>query len=389
MTLNLLFQNIIILFIFLILYELLYRWSNRFLLNRLYLLSSIFLSISIPFLSFKVFPYTIGNIASNNTTSSPDTAIPIIPQTDWILYIYIIGSVLSFLLLFYKITKVIILIKNTQFDTFGKLKIANNYPTTYSFFQYIFLTKKDGVVLNHEVAHASKLHSIDILILEFTKSILWFNPLIYRFSHLVHENHEFEADFIAMNQSNIDKQKMAEYLLDYIKHKATNQLLITNNFFSLTKNRIKMLSKKATTKNFSYALIIPIFMVVFSAFTFKTYPVYENQDKVILQDTLIPGTFTSIDSIVVYDPDTYKESISIVKTKIPMDEYIKELNLSGKLYSSIDTVPTYDPDTKEEGFMIYHKKYPYELRFIFHTLSWKQQEAIIKEYGSMTKEVGK
>lgn len=145
-----------------------------------------------------------------------------------------------------------------------------------------------------------------------------------------------------------------------------------------------MLSKNKKTSKYIYLVIVPIFLVIFSAFTFKSYPIYETQEGLALQDTLIPGYFTQIDSVPYYDPeDNFKEHLKIIKSTESMDEYIESLKLSGKLSSRIDTIEYYDPDTKEEFLKVYKTKYPYELRFIFHKLSWEQQEAIIKEYGSM------
>jgi hypothetical protein len=321
--------------------------------------------------------------------SSSLPSIPVIQTSsaDWIIIIYFAGLTFSLLYFIFKISRVFKLINNTKFEKHDDYKIANNHSSTYSFFNFIFLKDKDDeIIVNHELAHASKYHSFDIVFLEIIKSFIWFNPFVYRINHFIQENHEFEADYIAMNQKRIDEIKMAEYLLNYSIKRVTNSVLITNNFFSLTKNRINMLTKHKSTKNLAYVMLIPIFLVIFSAFTFKTYPVYETPEGIrITLDTLVPGYFTEIDSIVVYNPETQKESLQIVKTKMPMDKYLESLNFSGKLSSRIDTIFSFDPKTNKESMVIYKIKYPYELKYIFHKFTWEQQDAIIKHYGNMTK----
>ncbi len=389
MALSLFFQSIIILFIFTAVYKYLYRWNKQFLLNRIYLILTVLLSIIIPLLSFDVFPYNkiISTVEKNNNPIIPLTDVE---STDWVLVIYLQGVSLSFAFLVYRLIKIIELIRRTNFIKAGKYKIATGYSTTFSFLKYIFISNlNDTIVVNHEKAHVSHYHTIDIFIIELSKCILWFNPFVYIMKYYMQENHEFEADFIAMEKKNIDDVTMAEYLLIYSKKHIANQRLITNNFFSLTKNRIKMLAKNKSSRKITYALVIPLFLVILSAFTFKSYPVYITQDGQVVRDTLIPGYYYVTDTIVSFDPNTYAESYRIVKSKITMDEYINSLNLSGKMSSRIDTVPYYDPDTKEESLMVYKIKYPYELRLIFHKFTWKQQEAIIKNYGSQTKEVVK
>ncbi len=213
MVLSLFFRSIIILFIFTAVYKYLYRWNKQFLLNRFYLILAVLLSIVIPFLSFDVFPYNriISAVEKNNN--------PIIPisnteSTDWVLVIYLLGVSLSFAYLVYRLIKIIGLIRRTNFIKSGKYKIATGYSTTFSFLKYIFISNlNDAIVVNHEKAHVSHYHTIDIFIIELSKCILWFNPFVYIIKYYMQENHEFEADFIAMEKKNIDDVTMAEYLL--------------------------------------------------------------------------------------------------------------------------------------------------------------------------------
>jgi len=384
MTQNMLLQNILILFTFVALYELIYRWNKKFLYNRLYLIFSVIISTLVPFLSFKVFPYKviISQIEKPLAKSFPSVETSAI---DIVFYIYLVGIFLSLIFFLYKIFRIYILINHTDFENQNNYLIAKDQSTTFSFFKYIFLrNNEDQIVFNHELAHATKYHSLDILFFEIFKSVLWFNPFIYRMKFYAQENHEFEADFVSMNHKNIDRITMAEYLLDYTKKNITGQLFITNNFFSLTKNRINMLAKNKNPRKFTYVMIVPIFLLIFSSSTFKSYPIYETPDGQILQDTVVPGTIiTEIDSVVYYDPDTYEEYIKVIKTEIPLDEYLSRIKLSGKNFITIDTIPFYDPKTFDEFLRINKNTIPIEFKTIYGSLNYKQQGAIVKEYGSL------
>lgn len=145
-----------------------------------------------------------------------------------------------------------------------------------------------------------------------------------------------------------------------------------------------MLSKNKKANKYIILLIVPIFLVIFSAFSFKSYPVYETPDGLIVQDTLIPGYISKTDTTVTFDPNTKEEILEIVKNTVSMDEYIKGLNFSGKMVEIIDTAVSFDPKTNVESLEVHKIKIPYELRFQFDNFSVEQQGAIIKEYGSMT-----
>ena len=55
------------------------------------------------------------------------------------------------------------------------------------------LTKEEKEqIIKHEITHATKLHSIDILLVEFLKVIFWFNPAVYYLKSLITSIHEFK-----------------------------------------------------------------------------------------------------------------------------------------------------------------------------------------------------
>ena len=120
-------------------------------------------------------------------------------------------------------------------------------PTTpQSFFWFIFLNKDqfesgeiEPEILDHEMMHVCRLHSLDVLVIEFLKVIFWFNPFMYLYKHAIQLNHEYIADESVAGKvtSASDYQKML------IRVCAGNKPMRTTSSidYSLTKKRLRMM----------------------------------------------------------------------------------------------------------------------------------------------------
>ena len=181
----------------------------------------------------------------------------------------------------------------------------------YSFFGYIFINDiNKNIILLHEYSHAKNLHSLDRIFIELVKCFLWFNPFIYLYKLYIVENHEFTADQYAISQQKMKKSDYSQFLLqNNISYKAN--LNYTNQFFSLIKNRIIMLSTNSKSSSLSYLMILPLFVILFSAFSLEKYPVYKTHALSNDLDS-IPRLNEVIDTIITFDPMTYKEEVKIV-----------------------------------------------------------------------------
>lgn len=120
-------------------------------------------------------------------------------------------------------------------------------PTTpQSFFWFIFLDKKqfesgeiEQEILNHELTHVRGLHSLDVLVVEFLKVILWFNPFIYLYKHAIQLNHEYIADDTVVSKGS----SVSDYQDMLIRVCAGNKPMSTTSSigYSLTKKRLRMM----------------------------------------------------------------------------------------------------------------------------------------------------
>ncbi len=312
--------------------------------KRLYLLFSLMLSITIPFISIEIsgnsalvskLPFTEIQITTNKVAlknemivvqEKTNTANP--TNILFIAYITIVGILLSRFLI--NIARLIIVIKKNKHIALGNIKIVltDTESIPHSFGNYIFLNKNEynsGLieeeVLTHEMTHVRQWHSLDILFIEFLLILFWFNPILYLYRNRIKLNHEFLADEGVISAYN-DVPHYQMILIDKISRQ--NSLSLTSNFnYLLTKKRLTMMTRKTSTRIavMKRVVILPLFLLF--AFAFCTKKVSEQppnsgkdpdtamvQEKVKpLQDTIsrkMAGEDTSRTKVVFVPPPPSK-----------------------------------------------------------------------------------
>ena len=259
-----------------------------FVLNRWYLLGSIFLSFVVPSVRIPVGPQlqqmpVLHQIVYVNTLqsipqSSADIQIPVATANpiDWILLFKIIYLSIVLVLAFHLIVVLIILFKKIhtgKINKVGTVKILHNQANlpNGSFFNYIFLNDQElsaeerQQIIAHEMLHVKLYHSIDRIIVKITQIILWFNPFIYLLAKSIEENHEFEVDREITQVS--DKKTYANLLL-HLSIAGQNNLLYHSFSKVPLKKRITLMFNKPSTnmKKAIYVLIVPVVLVSCLAF---------------------------------------------------------------------------------------------------------------------------
>lgn len=148
-----------------------------------------------------------------------------------------------------------------------KVRVVKDRINPFSFFGYIFLNPENhtptelSAIILHEKIHETRTHSIDILLSEIFKIMLWFNPFSWLFCNAVKENIEFEVDRELLHQG-IDCKEYQYSLLKLSSVK--NQIIITNHFnLSNLKTRIIMMNKNQSSRYglAAYALVIPLILL--------------------------------------------------------------------------------------------------------------------------------
>jgi beta-lactamase regulating signal transducer with metallopeptidase domain len=261
-------------------------------LNRFYLLCTLCLSFIIPLISFettkvvKVSPAIVVEKSPITSTHGhtpahapvyESHAIATVPPAnktpDWRFYIvsgYIIVATIMMLFLCAKLFKIYELSQKAIKADNLRIVQGDGQLSNASFFNLIFLNtngltdNEKAQIIAHECIHIKHLHSIDVLLVELCKIILWFNPIIYFYKKSLVQVHEFEAD-----QNTIQKFDSKNYAHLLLKLGINHNVDLTNQFsLHPLSTRIKFLFKKRTIsiKRVFYMLGLPFLALGIFAF---------------------------------------------------------------------------------------------------------------------------
>ncbi|WP_025144043.1 M56 family metallopeptidase [Pedobacter jeongneungensis] len=273
-------------------YLLFLRKLTFFKINRFYLLSTLLLSFIIPLLQFEIkreMVVTDTPVSANVPEIKPVNPAPVQliqpimleydqqakPEIKWSEMIYEAYVGIALLLFLICLWRLFNLLKYTGRYTKNSngLKLISKSAgfTNCSFFNYVFIDERNvskadlAVLLKHEEVHARQFHSVDKMMLMISKSILWFNPIIYLYDKALEQVHEYEAD--EMTSNGFGNEAYVNLLLKLAIAKS-DMPLIHNFVKSPIKDRIKMLfhSKSKNMKKLMYLLTLPVALGLFWLF---------------------------------------------------------------------------------------------------------------------------
>ena len=271
-----------ILILFYTCYKLFLNRETFFESNRSFLLIGLITAFVLPLLVIpkyiEVEPIiTESAFAISDTNSQPIVVDNAISLTIILTYTYLIG-VLFFLGRFLvQFSSLVLLYLNSTKQRVASYiyVITKKALSPFSFFNWIVFNPQQfnetelEQIITHEKVHVKQFHSIDILLVEFTSILLWFNPFIWLYKKDLRQNLEFIADKNAQAITNC--KKSYQHLL--LKTSVPNyQMALTNNFYnSLIKKRIVMLHKnRSNNKNqLKLLLVLPALAVFLMSFNTK------------------------------------------------------------------------------------------------------------------------
>ncbi|MBT8231824.1 MAG: hypothetical protein KJN84_04310 [Bacteroidia bacterium] len=369
--------------------------------NRFYFLLIYFLSFLIPAVSLKVFPIFIEQVKSS---SIPETESQVANENNTLMQLDI--SSLLMIGYYFIVTLFIIRLFLSIWNIINQVKVGNKTKTpdftlvrhdnnlTFSFFKYLFAPKSqkiDDKVIAHELVHIKQWHSLDIILAELVKAVLWFNPIAYVLQNQIKLNHEFICDASAAQK--YSPYYYAKFLSESI---STNQAVsLVSNFSFKIKSRITMLEKSEhQEKNkWRYLLIIPMIGLLTFFFSCDHYIVQKESTTAQTEDSpyktmtiadtvlifnpdtgeeetqIVKRTVDAVerfDTTVIFDSDTYEETVEVVKTLVPIEkldgknEYDVHLSQSQKEVKTygVDTLTVFDSETYEETVSIVNRSNP-------------------------------
>ena len=292
----------------LLVYFLFLEKEKMYRFNRLYLLFSIALSITVPFITFQIPKnsplQTVNDFVLSSGNIQPQTIVlQKIPEVTNSVKQYNLREILMpgywtitiFLLITFarNLLKMYSKIRRKKYISYNgsKLILIEENLTPHSFLNFIFLNKtafeKETIepeILCHELTHIKQRHTIDVLLIELVIVFFWFNPFIYLYRKAIKLNHEFLADKGVITR--FENIRAYQYLL-ISKISQQKALAVTSQFnFSITKKRLIMITKNTSPKIafMKYCLVMTVLMAAMLTFSTKSIVAQE------LKDTTHPGT---------------------------------------------------------------------------------------------------
>jgi len=258
----------------------------------------------------------LSDITGNLIQVKEIAAVPIhnITFQDILTVVYFIVSAILLVRFAINIYSIIRLIRTSQIvrDLNTKLVLIDKKTLPYSFFKYIFINSSDykkGIIekelIIHEQAHCLQYHTIDILLIELIKIILWFNPLLWLFRKAIQLNHEYIADNEVLSNHGLNDYQNT--LLNLVFRNNSTYLASSFNY-SLTKKRLIMMTKNNSLNKAIYRKIaaITVFLMLALTLTFSQEPKqignamdFENEwwYPILVKHSKVPSGFNNFRNI--------------------------------------------------------------------------------------------
>lgn len=300
--------------VFLIIYKLFFARLTHFTWMRAYLLVSLVLSVALPLITLPGHwyhsllgsgptdsPFSL-SFFNANASSSLETSGNVsleksrIDIRSALAYLFIGVYVSGALFWLLKLAKKLLSIRRSikqhhreRRDDYWFIPLETQSPA-YSFLNYIFISKNLAYlsasdmerIFTHETIHARQRHSLDILFVELASAVFWFNPLMKVFRNYLTEVHEYLADELTIN--NTEMKKSYSHLL--LKLTTEEQPFKLSSAFSAKQisRRILMMEKARSIprQRISFLLLLPVAVVLLMSFSY-----FENRSSaspVILED---------------------------------------------------------------------------------------------------------
>jgi len=321
---------------------------------RLYLASSLLMAFILPLVKMN---YEVAASASSSNIVMLLNAINLTAETSHIanvldkisftqICIGIYASICFILILrsIIRIKKTQNIIKNNPKDEYeGQelIKVDKDTPN-FSFLGKIIINKKDyntesfRNIIAHEKIHVEQKHWIDLLLVELTTVLLWFNPFAWLFERAIKQTHELLADEGVIAQG----CNIGEYQASILNQIMGAEVMgLANNFnCSITKKRMIMMTKTNSSKNgkFRFLFIIPAIAIALSL-NLQCTSENENKDNIDLNTTEIITKNgverVSIESIEMPQFPNGEKALQIwIAENVKYPAEAQEKNIEGRVY---------------------------------------------------------
>ncbi|MGZ2371304.1 TonB family protein [Ancylomarina sp. YFZ004] len=282
---------------------------------RLYLGSSLILSFILPLIKVKYevvtasensdFLLMINPFVQTHETNANTPLIENISLIQIILGLYILICLYMLAKAIFRIISTQNIIKDKTYDEFEGhklIKLTDDTPS-FSFLGKIIINSKDyntnsfKNILAHEKVHVEQKHWIDLLLVELTTILLWFNPFAWLFERAIKQTHELLADEGVIAQG----CNIGEYQASILNQIMGVEVMgLANNFnCSITKKRMIMMTKdnQSDSRKLRFLYIFPAIAALLAlnlqvvnvaqAQTNEVVTITKKSEKVKIEGTLL------------------------------------------------------------------------------------------------------
>ena len=288
---------------FALVYALFLRNERFFVLNRIYLVSGILISIIFPFFTWH---YTVllpvvptPEVFEPQIQGIAEVSEPFPLQNVLLLSFYISGIIYLTFRILRQTLPVFRIIRKSETQHFSSAKLIRTaeYSASFSFFSFVFVNPsideiETNEIVNHELEHIRQQHWIDLLLFEILRTVQWFNPAVWLYGHLIRQNHEYLADERALQRSSNPALYRAALLNQMFGGPVIS---LANSFnYSLNKKRFNMMKQTINSpiRKLKLLLILPLIAGVFYAFAAPEYKFIQAEElatNVIQNEKTIKG----------------------------------------------------------------------------------------------------
>ena len=318
------------------LYSLIIERKVDFLFARLFLIFSVLLSAVIPMINIPVWEAALVPQLTEVTVGEVSTEVVQGTVTSFdfnfvalIWAVYGVGVALCMGSIVLQLVNILNIRRVGQMTTFDGVNIVRSQQNiaSFSLFKTIYIGNNTAdtdlpTIVAHERSHIAHKHSVERVVMEIFKALLWWNPFVWIASRRLVEAHEFEADNDVIG-SGCDANL---YVATLLKHLFGYSPEIANGLHnSLTKKRLKMILKGNSGR---YALlrkvvVIPVLGVLFALFSLTT-------KEAVAQDVQ-----QSKVEVEVTEINDYQDFYRWVVMNVQYPSAAREQSMSGSVIASL------------------------------------------------------
>ena len=330
-------------------FRLFFFHTTDFRLKRIFLLSTVVISVILPLFSFRVTKEI--NLSLFTIDLEPVTAKVFAPPTlkaisyslqQLVLIIYIIGATILLIRFFLKLFQLWLLyVRNERQHLQGfTLVRLKKELSPFTFFHILFVPyemgedKSAGALKAHEMSHARELHSLDLICYELTGIIMWFHPSVWQLRKQCLLNHEYLADASVMKKG----YAMSDYRLALVDAAIRFRGVVLGNSFNQSEiiKRLKMLLNYNSSSRRKRGVIFLFSFIAVVAGLFFFVNACDNTEK---KGADLPANKTAnqavfpVDSMPSYHGQDLSSSIrSFISSELKYPEIAEKNKVSGRVW---------------------------------------------------------